>query len=245
MTHFSRTRFAPALTFALAYLILAPNMVSAQDIQIISATSFCDSGLPGIVECSAFRSLREWPGPNTGAGVPTDTWFKVTDENLNGNVGADHAKYPQGSYKGAALCIGPTSFTAECSRVSVTYSSTVTRLRPEPTPVETMAVLTYLGAEATNAIAPACVEFNFTKLRTITDYSYGQEVEVTLTATGYNMCVTWSWDFSDDCTRTAYGRQGVTGPGPLTFDYAENKKVCVIPSGSPTDTDWTLKIETA
>ena len=29
MTHFSRTRFAPALTFALAYLILAPNMVSA------------------------------------------------------------------------------------------------------------------------------------------------------------------------------------------------------------------------
>ena len=256
MTRLNLTRFVPALTCAMVCLILAPTVVSAQHVQIISATSFCASGLPGIEECSAYRSLREWPGPGTNfVSVPMDTWYKVTGAG-SGNVGANHAKYPQGSYNGSAVCRPPSGLTAECARVSVTYSSTATRPRPltaTPTdpipdgatraePPETMAVLTYLGAEATNAIAPVCVAFDYSKLRTITDYSYGQEVQATLTATGYDMCVTWKWDSSDNCTGTAYGRSTPPGPGPLIFDYAENKKACVIPSGTPADTDWTLKV---
>ena len=36
-----------------------------------------------------------------------------------------------------------------------------------------METRTYLGVDAINAISAACVDFSYSELRTITDYSYG------------------------------------------------------------------------
>ena len=109
-----------------------------------------------------------------------------------------------------------------------------------------MATRTYLGIEATDAIAAACLTFKYSELDTITGYSYGAEVAADLTGDGYNQCVTWSWDSTDDCTGTAYGRGNPKVPAgdKLIFDYAESKKVCVVPDpiSPPTDTDWTLTL---
>ena len=89
-----------------------------------------------------------------------------------------------------------------------------------------MAVRTYLGAEATDAIEAACVEFSHSELRTITDYSYGGEVAAELEANGYVMCVTWRWDSSNDCTGTAYGRGNpkVAAGDPLTLRLCREQK---------------------
>ena len=231
---------------SIAALYFGANMAFAQHVQIISATSFCDSGLPGIVECPAYNALREWPGFDS---APIDVWYKVK---------AHDSSYPGGSYNGSALCRPTMGLTAECTKASVSYSATATKPRPltatppnlgpddatYATGPETMETRTYLGVDAINAISAACVDFSYSELRTITDYSYAAEVLADLDAEGYVMCVTWAWDQSNDCTGTAYGNGNPRIPAgdELIFDYAENKKVCVVPSGSPTDTDWTLTL---